>query len=97
MSSWRRVYPLRNFQAPSLKFLTYAAPEQIDNKLISDISISKTTKISTENEKILSDSVVELSGKTKNEKFSLIPYYIWSNRGVGKMKIWFPELSKQLK
>ncbi|NEW77886.1 MAG: glycoside hydrolase family 127 protein [Gelidibacter sp.] len=24
----------------------------------------------------------------KNEKFKAIPYFVWSNRGVGKMKVW---------
>jgi DUF1680 family protein len=23
-------------------------------------------------------------------KLTLIPYYAWSNRGVGKMQVWFP-------
>jgi DUF1680 family protein len=25
----------------------------------------------------------------------LIPYYLWSNRGVGKMKVWFPRTTEQ--
>ena len=25
----------------------------------------------------------------RNEDFTLIPYYVWSNRGVGKMKVFF--------
>ncbi len=26
----------------------------------------------------------------KNEKLTAIPYYAWSNRGIGKMKVWLP-------
>jgi len=65
--------------------------EEIDNKNISGISILKNLDINTRDETILSDKVITLKSKINNKEFTLIPYYIWSNRGVGKMKVWLPE------
>jgi len=65
--------------------------EEIDNKQISDISIPENLNADTKDETILSDRVIALKSKINNKEFTLIPYYIWSNRGVGKMKVWFPE------
>jgi DUF1680 family protein len=67
--------------------------EEIDNKQISDISIANRTEASTEERTVLSDKVTAITGKDQGEEFTLIPYYIWSNRGVGKMKVWFPRTS----
>jgi DUF1680 family protein len=50
-------------------------------------------------ENILTDTVNIITGKVnvvnsskEKELFNLklIPYYIWSNRDVGEMKVWFP-------
>jgi DUF1680 family protein len=35
-----------------------------------------------------------ISEKTGKGECILIPYYIWSNRGVGKMKVWFDSKGK---
>lgn len=64
--------------------------EEIDNKQISKISIPPSAELSTLDKKVLSDKVVALKGKTQQGDLTLIPYYLWSNRGVGKMKVWFP-------
>jgi DUF1680 family protein len=69
--------------------IVYCA-EEIDNKQISDISIPNRIEASTEERTVLSDKVPAITGKARDEEFTLIPYYIWSNRGVGKMKVWFP-------
>ena len=66
--------------------------EEIDNKNISGISIPKNLDVDTQEETILSDRVIALKSKINNKYFTLIPYYIWSNRGVGKMKVWFPQM-----
>ncbi len=71
--------------------IVYCA-EEIDNKQISDISIPKNLDVNTRDETILSDRVVALESKSNNKEFTLIPYYIWSNRGVGKMKVWFTQM-----
>jgi DUF1680 family protein len=68
--------------------IVYCA-EEIDNKQISDISIPNKIEVNAEERTILSDKVTAITGKVHGEEFTLIPYYIWSNRGVGKMKVWF--------
>jgi DUF1680 family protein len=72
--------------------IVYCA-EEIDNKQISDISMPNTIQASIEERTVLSDKVMAILGKVEGEEFTLIPYYIWSNRGVGKMKVWFPRTS----
>ena len=69
--------------------IVYCA-EEIDNKQISEISVPKNLNVNVQGETILSNNVVAIKGKVNNKGFTLVPYYIWSNRGVGKMKVWFP-------
>ncbi|MBS7255093.1 glycoside hydrolase family 127 protein [Flavobacterium branchiicola] len=64
--------------------LVYAV-EEIDNKTNFDkidISSSDTFKVKKEENLLQGVNVIE------NSKFKAIPYYSWSNRGVGKMKVW---------
>lgn len=64
--------------------LVYAV-EEIDNKNNFDkidISASDTFKVRKEANLLQGVNVIE------NSKFIAIPYYSWSNRGVGKMKVW---------
>ena len=61
------------------------AVEEIDNKSNFDkinISSSDTFKVKKEANLLQGVNVIE------NSKFKAIPYYSWSNRGVGKMKVW---------
>jgi hypothetical protein len=46
--------------------------------------------MSAERELILGNNVDVLKGKIQNDSLILIPYYLWSNRGIGKMKVWIP-------
>ena len=69
--------------------IVYCA-EEIDNPQISNISVPNSINVNIEKEAVLSDKVDAIKVKTDNDDFTLIPYYIWSNRGVGKMKVWFP-------
>ncbi|MBZ4035886.1 glycoside hydrolase family 127 protein [Flavobacterium sp. 17A] len=64
--------------------LVYAV-EEIDNKNNFDkidISASDTFKVRKEANLLQGVNVIE------NSKFTAIPYYSWSNRGIGKMKVW---------
>ncbi|WP_433834632.1 glycoside hydrolase family 127 protein [Flavobacterium anhuiense] len=64
--------------------LVYAV-EEIDNKnnfQKIDISASDTFKVRKEANLLQGVNVIE------NSKFKAIPYYSWSNRGIGKMKVW---------
>jgi DUF1680 family protein len=71
--------------------LVYAF-EEIDNKQTMDkISIvgNETfmiTKVAT-----LLEGVNVLTVKNSTSTFTAIPYYSWSNRGIGKMKVWLPK------
>lgn len=61
------------------------AVEEADNKTNFDkidISSSDTFKVKKEPNLLQGVNVIE------NSKFKAIPYYSWSNRGVGKMKVW---------
>jgi len=66
--------------------LVYAV-EEIDNKSSFDaitVSGSDTFEV-IRNEDLLGGIKV-----IQNKKMKAIPYYAWSNRGVGKMKVWLP-------
>ncbi len=69
--------------------LVYCAEER-DNKRISNIAIPDNISLNIEEKTVLTDKVIAIKGKAHDEEFTLIPYYLWSNRGVGKMKVWFP-------
>ena len=69
--------------------IVYCA-EEVDNKHISNIAIPDKIDLMIDEAKILSDRVMEIRAEAGKNEFTLIPYYIWSNRGVGKMKVWFP-------
>ncbi|MBL87545.1 MAG: six-hairpin glycosidase [Winogradskyella sp.] len=64
--------------------LVYAV-EEIDNLSFNEISISENEEFKVQNEDILKGI-----NTISNQKFKAIPYYAWSNRGVGKMKVWLP-------
>lgn len=66
--------------------LVYAI-EEIDNKNDFDnieITSSNTFKIEKE------DALLGAINTIQSQTFKAIPYYAWSNRGVGKMKVWIP-------
>jgi DUF1680 family protein len=61
------------------------AVEEIDNKSNFDkinVTAGDTFKVKKETNLLQGVNVIE------NSKFKAIPYYSWSNRGVGKMKVW---------
>lgn len=67
--------------------IVYCA-EEIDNKKLSSITVSDHEKLTVGDEKLLGESIKVLS----DEKIKLIPYYLWSNRGVNKMEVWIPRM-----
>jgi len=69
--------------------IVYCA-EEIDNGQISKISIPDNLTLNIVSKTILSDKVITIKGRLPGKELTLIPYYLWSNRGVGKMSVWFP-------
>ncbi len=65
--------------------------EEVDNKNISAISVPKEMDMQLKKETLAGERVDVLKGKTKGADITLIPYYVWSNRGVDKMKVWLPQ------
>lgn len=66
------------------------AVEEIDNPDIDNLSITAEDEFSVNKEAIL-EGVNTIS----NQHLKAIPYYSWSNRGIGKMKVWIPVEQKQ--
>ncbi len=64
--------------------------EETDNKnIISTLTLDQITSYKTERRTDLLKDVNVITGNPKNgEPVVFIPYYAWSNRGVGKMKVW---------
>ncbi|MEZ4907515.1 MAG: glycoside hydrolase family 127 protein [Saprospiraceae bacterium] len=63
------------------------AIEEIDNRNNFDsIFINQDEKFSIKNDKVLEEDIISING----HDFKAIPYFAWSNRGVGKMKVWLP-------
>ena len=61
------------------------AIEEVDNAANFDtitIGAKDTFKVKKE------DSLLEGVNTIQTENLKAIPYYSWSNRGVGKMKVW---------
>ena len=61
------------------------AIEEIDNPTTFDkitIDANNTFKVVKE------PALLEGVNTIQTEKFKAIPYYLWSNRGIGKMKVW---------
>jgi len=68
------------------------AIEEIDNKNSFDkIFIDASDKFEVKKEENLLDGVNTI----QNSKLKAIPYYSWSNRGVGKMKVWIDYKEKK--
>jgi len=73
--------------------MVYCA-EEIDNHDLSEIILPQDISLQCKKQNLLGESVNVLTGKIKNDNLMLIPYYLWSNRGVGKMKVWLPQANE---
>jgi DUF1680 family protein len=62
--------------------------EEIDNKENFDhLIVDPLHSFDTIRDTILGESTVFV----KQNNFIALPYFMWSNRGIGKMKVWVPE------
>ena len=66
--------------------IVYCA-EEIDNKNLSTAKIGFDETFVIAKTKIETSETPMLIGQ--NSGLKLIPYYLWSNRGIGKMNVWF--------
>lgn len=66
--------------------------EGIDNPAIDQVSISSNTEFTSgfKAEMLSGIQIISGSNQSGKEKFTAIPYYVWNNRGVDKMKVWIP-------
>lgn len=62
--------------------------EEADNKNIEDIRINNKTSFKIQQQPDLLNGIYTIEGTTETKEFKAIPYYTWSNRGIGKMKVW---------
>jgi DUF1680 family protein len=65
--------------------------EEADNADVDGVSITGTTTFKVKHRPELLKGIYTIEGTSGAKKFTAIPYYSWSNRGVGKMKVWLPE------
>jgi len=68
--------------------IVYCA-EEIDNKNFDQLKVSNALTLTSKRENLLGQPVDVLVGNDVR----LVPYYLWSNRGVNKMKVWIDESS----
>lgn len=73
--------------------IVYCA-EEIDNAKISSMSVPADVNPGVEHMNVAGEEVIAIKGRASGDEFTLIPYYLWSNRGVGKMKVWFPDAER---
>jgi DUF1680 family protein len=74
----------RGLLALEYGLLVYCA-EEADNSRFSDITLSAQTPYTVEQKPGLLGGIQVIQGGGA----TFIPYYAWSNRGEGKMKVWF--------
>ncbi len=64
--------------------------EGIDNRELDKIKITGKETFSIIKKTDLLEGVNVLSFRNQTSTFTGVPYYSWSNRGIGKMKVWLP-------
>ncbi|MCB0668493.1 MAG: glycoside hydrolase family 127 protein, partial [Saprospiraceae bacterium] len=70
--------------------LVYAI-EEVDNQNFDAVSITGREKFTVKKQDNLLDGINTIIGRNDRTDFTAIPYYAWSNRGIGKMRVWLPE------
>lgn len=70
--------------------IVYCA-EEADNGPVSDLTLPENISFQTQEKTIATETFTSLKGLLDGKEFTLIPYYLWSNRGIGEMKVWFPQ------
>jgi DUF1680 family protein len=66
--------------------------EEADNGKLGEIKVPENITLSPEEKTIATETFTSLKGTIDGRKLTLIPYYVWSNRGIGEMKVWFPKI-----
>lgn len=66
--------------------------EDADNNDISGISIPENIILTPEEKTVIKEKVQALKGSINGKEITMIPYYTWSNRGIGKMKVWVEKI-----
>jgi hypothetical protein len=56
-----------------------------------DVDGDEVYEVSYQSDMLKGINVIE--AKSEDGGFTAIPYYAWSNRGIGKMKVWLPDSS----
>jgi len=69
--------------------IVYCA-EQVDNNNIDNLLFDKDVLTNLADKFLLTENIKVINGQAAQNDFTLIPYYLWSNRGIGKMKVWLP-------
>lgn len=71
--------------------IVYAFEEADNKKDFDALAVLEKTKFSVKKRPDLLLGVQTIEMRNGNQTFTAIPYYAWSNRGVGKMKVWLPK------
>lgn len=93
----RRVLANENVEADRNRVAVEYGPfvycgEEVDNGSgVTNLALSDNTQMKvTRMDNLLGGiNVIEGTLANSNRKFRLIPYYAWSNRGIGQMEVWF--------
>lgn len=80
-------------QKVSLEYgpLVYAVEEADNAKIFDKIAINQKTSFYIKHQPAMLKGIYTIQGMTDKQDFTAIPYYSWSNRGIGKMKVWLPK------
>jgi DUF1680 family protein len=84
-----------NYGKVSLEYgpLVYTV-EEADNTNFDAIKIAKNTTYKVTPRPELLKGIYTIEATSGNSNFTAIPYYSWSNRGVGRMQVWIPETNE---
>lgn len=66
--------------------------EEADNGKLDGIQVPENITFNPEEKTIATETFTSPKGTMDGRELTLIPYYVWSNRGIGEMKVWFPKI-----
>ena len=70
--------------------LVYCA-EQADNGDLSELKIPSDLSFLVSNYNVADEATKALVVSFDETNLTLVPYFTWSNRGEGQMKVWFQQ------
>ena len=68
--------------------IVYCA-EEMDNPALSSATISEGDLFTVQDTSLFSESI-KILNRTGQSELTLVPYYLWANRGCNMMKVWLP-------